>query len=69
MPDPIQLVPGKNDQDIANDIKKKIVEAYGPLLALADEAQDAGMAFQCSIGPNTFGKFVIQDLKILKVFK
>lgn len=69
MPEPIQLVPGKSDQDVASEIKKEIIVAYAPLLAIADKAQDAGMAFQCQIGPNAFGKFVIQDLKVLKVFK
>lgn len=69
MPDPIQLVPGKTDQDVAAELKRKLIEVYQPLLQLADEANDSGMAFQVTIGPNAFGKFTIQQCQIMKVFK
>lgn len=69
MSEPIQLVPGKTDQDIASDIKRRLIEAYKPLLDLADEAQDNGLVFQCQIGPNAFGKFTIIQCQIMKVYK
>lgn len=66
---PLKLVPGKTDAETANDLRKRLVEAYQPLLKLADEANDVGMAFQCAIGPDAFGKFQIQQCQIMKVFK
>lgn len=69
MPDPIQLVPGKTDQEIYDDLKKRVVDAYQPLLALCDEAQTHGFIIQVGIGPNAFGKFAIQNCQIMKVFK
>lgn len=63
------LVPGKSDQEIANELKKKIIAAYEPLCQIADECNDNGMAMQVTIGPNAFGKFVIQSLQVIKVYK
>jgi len=65
----IKLVPGKTDVETANDLRNRLIEAYEPLLKLADEAQDAGLVFQCTIAPNAFGKFIIQQCSIMKVFK
>lgn len=64
-----KLVPGKTDQEIADDIKRRLIDAYRPLLDLADEAKDNGLVFQCAIGENAFGKFVITNCQIMKVYK
>jgi hypothetical protein len=64
-----KLVPGKTDQEIADDIRRRLIDAYRPLLDLADEAKDNGLVFQCAIGENAFGKFVITNCQIMKVYK
>lgn len=69
MPEPISLVPGRTDQDIVNDLKKRVIEAYKPLLDLCTEANNDGFALQITIGPDAFGRFQIQQLQIIKVWK
>lgn len=69
MPEPLQIVPGKTDQDIASDIKQKLIAVYEELIKIADEANEHGLAFQCQIGLNAFGKFTMTQCQIIKVFK
>ncbi len=63
------LIPTKSDQEIATDIKKQLIEAYKPILAIADKAKEHGMIFQCSVGENAFGQFIMTQCQVLKAFK
>lgn len=67
--EPIKLVTGKTDQELCDDLRKRLIECYQPLLALADEANNLGIVFQIDIGPNAFGKFQIQRCQFMKVFE
>lgn len=69
MPEPISLVPTLSDQDRVNDLRKRVIEAYRPILELATEANHNGLALQVTIGPDAFGTFQIQNFQVLKVYK
>lgn len=69
MPDPIQLVPNRSDQDIVDDLRKRVIEAYRPLLDLCTEAHKSGLAMQIEIGPDAFGVFGIRNFQVIKIFK
>jgi len=63
-----QLVPGKTDAELAADFKKRMVEAYGPVLALLDEAHAAGMSINAGAGMGPMGKFVISLMQVTKLY-
>lgn len=69
MPEPISLVTTRSDQDIVNDLRKRVVEAYKPILDLCTEANNDGFALQVNVGPDVFGRFQISQLQIIKVYK
>jgi hypothetical protein len=62
------LVPGKTDAELAADFKKRMVEAYGPVLGLLDEAHKAGMSITCAAQMGPLGKFVIAVMQVTKVY-
>jgi hypothetical protein len=68
MNEPIKIVPGKSDKELAEEFKLKIVEAYKPLLSVLDDLTQAGFQanIQCSL--NAFGKMHISVLSIHKQF-
>ena len=61
-----QLVPGKSDAQLADELKLKIVEAYEPILAVLNEVTKAGFVAQIQVGPDAFGKPHITALQIYK---
>lgn len=69
MPEPIALVPGKSDQDVADDLRAKAIEASKYMEEILNEANTLGFNINMGWGPNAFGKFVIQQCVISKVFK
>jgi len=69
MPEPIALVSGKSDQELADEFKQRAIDAYKPLLELCTEANRKGFAMNIGIGPDAFGNFHIQNIVISKVFK
>lgn len=65
---PVQLVPTKSDAELAEEFKKKVAEAYQPLIAVLDEYDKHGLNMQASVGKNAFGKFQIVQLIVMKQF-
>lgn len=65
----VQLVKTKTDQELVDDLRKRVIEAYKPLLALCTEANHNGLILQITIGPDAFGNFTIQQCQIMKVYK
>ena len=61
-----QLIPGKSDAQLADELKLKIVEAYEPILAVLNEVTKAGFVAQIQVGPDAFGKPHITALQIYK---
>lgn len=62
------LVPTKSDAEIAADLKRRVVEAYQPLLALFDEAHAAGFEINCNSGLTPIGKHMIMQLRVARVY-
>lgn len=69
MNEPIQLVPGKSDAEMAVDFRKRIIELYEPLLELLTEANNKGFAINVGCGLDGLGRIAILQLQISKVFK
>jgi len=62
----IKLERPGSDADIAADLKKRMTEAYAPILALFDEATAAGLQMQCTSGLGTLGRHVIITLTVAR---
>jgi hypothetical protein len=61
------LVPNKPDKDIADDLRKRLIEAHTPILKLLDEAYVQGFSVSVGCGPTPTGFQIIQ-LSIAKQF-
>jgi hypothetical protein len=68
MNEPVKLVPGKSDQEIANELKAEIVESSKAYMAVMTKAYKLGFNIQVAMGPNAFNEVVIQQLVISKAF-
>ena len=66
--DPVRLVPTLSDADIAADLKRRLVEAFEPILALCNEADAKGFVLSYSSGKGPIGKHVITQLIVAKHF-
>jgi uncharacterized iron-regulated protein len=64
--EPIQLVPGKSDKEIAEELKAEIIETSKAYLAVITKAHRLGFHVQMGSSPNAFGEVVIQQLVIAK---
>lgn len=58
----------RTDQDIANDLKRRLAEAYKPVLDVLDEAHSAGFIVSVQTGLGPFDKQAILSLQVLKKF-
>jgi hypothetical protein len=58
----------RTDQDIATDIKLRLAAAYGPILAILDEAIAQGFIVQVQTGMGPFEKQAIVSLQVLKKY-
>lgn len=68
MADVVELVPGKTDKQIAEELKEKIIEAYKPFIEMLDEADKHGFNVVASVGKNAIGKYTIVQLQIMKIY-
>ena len=57
-----------NDAAIAADLKRRLIEAYQPILALCDEARAAGFEARIGSGLGPMGKEQISAAQIIKVY-
>jgi hypothetical protein len=62
------LVPTKSEAEIAEELRRRVIEAHEPLLALLDEAHAAGFEIICGCGLAPIGRHVITHLRIAKVY-
>jgi hypothetical protein len=58
----------RTDQDIASDIKRRLAEAYAPILVILDEAVAQGFIVSVQTGIGPFDKQAIVSLQVLKKF-
>lgn len=66
--DVVQLVPTRPDAEVAADLKRRMVEAYGPVLALLDEAAGAGFHVNLQAGMGLLGRHIVTVVQVSKVF-
>ncbi len=66
--EPVRLVPSLSDADIAADLKRRMIEAFQPILALCDEAEAKGFVLAYGSGKGPLGKQVITQLVVAKHF-
>jgi hypothetical protein len=64
----VKLAPNKPDAELAEEFKKRLVEASAPLMSICDEIKDAGFEAQISWAPGPLGKQVISVLRLVKTF-
>ena len=69
MTNTLTVVPSKPDAEVAAELKEKVINLYQPLLDLLSEANDKGFQVQVGCGVGPLGKYVIQQLQIVKIFK
>lgn len=62
----LKLVTTKPDAELAAEFKTRLVEAYGPIMALIDEIDAAGFEAQIACSKGALGKQVIAQLHVLK---
>lgn len=68
MNEPTRLVTTKPDADLAEDFKKEMVEALGPVAAIVERAKKQGFIIQFNLAPGPLGPIVITQLQIMKQF-
>lgn len=62
------LPPRKTDAERAAEIKKQMLEALVPVMALLDEAYAAGFIVDFSVGRGPVNRYVVTGLKVSKEF-
>jgi hypothetical protein len=62
------LVPTKSDAERAEEFKRRVIEAYQPLLAVFDEAHAAGFEIVSNSGLGPIGKHMVLHLRVAKVY-
>lgn len=64
----VQLIPTRSDAEIAEDLKRRLMESLKPVLEIFDEAAAAGLAIQWeSIAPQSPRyKHEVKGLRIVK---
>lgn len=66
---PVQLVTGKTDRELADEIKQAVIEAYKGIIPVMQNALDKGFQVNASIGVSQFGQVHIAHVIISKEFK
>lgn len=69
MSDPVKLITNKTDQDYANELRAKVVEAYKPLIVVLQEATDNKFIVNATVGQSQVtGRIELMQLQIMKGF-
>jgi len=68
MTDPITLVTGKTDKEMADQIRSDLIETSKPFLKAMSQALADGFHCNISFAPNAFDEIVIIQLIIAKHF-
>lgn len=64
--DVAKLIPTRPESELAQDFKRRLIEAHAPLLVLFDEIKAAGLEPAVNVGPGPLGNYVITNLAIMK---
>ena len=58
----------KGDKEIANELRKKFIDALDPVAELIAEANAIGFEVGFQFGPNAFGKVQVQAVNLMKKY-
>lgn len=68
MNEPVKLIPTKPDAELAEELKRELLETLKPTLEVATRALSLGFQVQLNMSPNAFKQVVVQQLQLIKVF-
>ena len=63
---PIQLVPSKTDQQLANEFRDKMVQLLEPIMTLFDDIEAAGFGCGYDCGKDYKDKHIVTKINIVK---
>ena len=58
----------RSDAEIAEDLKKRIIEVYKPFIEIIEEARKQGFQITVQCGPGPMGNMLITQLIVAKHF-
>lgn len=61
-----QLVPGKNDQQLANEYRSELLPLLEKIADIFNRARSNGLNPSFNIGPDNFGRSVVKEIGIVK---
>jgi hypothetical protein len=62
----VTLAPGKSDAEAAAEIRAEAGDALKRLCDIMDRAKAAGLAVTFRIGPDQFGRNVVQEIAVVR---
>ena len=62
----VTLSPARPDQEIADDIRKRLAISMASALKIMDEARSSGLMVAFQIAPDQFGRSALQAVTITK---
>ncbi len=66
MPEPISIVPGKTDVDLAASYRAELTRALSPIAEILDRAKADGLSISFSVAPDQYGRFVLKEISVVK---
>lgn len=63
-----QLVPTRPDAVVAEEYRKRMIEALGPVIAICDEARRDGFQILFNLGFDATGRHMIAQLDLIKKY-
>ena len=66
--DPVRLVPTKSDKEIADELRKELIEVYKPVIEILTKAKRAGFEVAVTTGADGFQQVHVMSIGISKVF-
>jgi len=64
--DSIKLIPTKSEKELAEELKKDVIEKGKTFLEAITKAHRAGFVVSFQVAPNSFGEVVFQSLSLAK---
>lgn len=61
-----RLITTRSDRELADDLRRRLVESFGPVIEVMEEASHYGLNVGFSINRDGFGRFRLSDIAIVK---
>lgn len=66
MNEPLKIITGTSDQELANDLRKRMQAALVPVCEIMREADQAGLELNFNIGRDQYGRRNVAALTIVR---